>query len=1409
MADPTAPLPPPQTQAMYKPDGTPVQVPVGQVASAIRTGGLTFAKGQTVTVEGADGQLVPMSGAQAAAYLKSSESYGRGAASAGDYVAQQERKESDSAGRIIGAGAAGAARSLSLGMSDAAIAGLGGEAARKELQKAQKYSPVASTVGEVGGMLAPALFTGGASGSVSALGKAGRAATALPRAVTAGAETGGRLAERGVIGLGAAEGGNVAGAARVLATNAIEGGAQGIGQAISDASIKGEPIEVEKILAHGGKAALLGAGLGGALHGTVGLAKSGLSKAGGAIKEGVTNATEAAREKLVNKIAGSLEADAAKLEGKVAPELERAPQLGKFDPGVEGEAKGIAGAGGRERGGPRMKDDPSIREGNPATGNRVPPAEGEGLPGLEETKSRIRDFLNAASKGDTAAMEKQGNEFILRRTAEQLGIDLEGKGAKQLAIEIADNRSRASLSTTNAKVQKNWDKLNADARSAVPELIEEDLRRVAGRDARAIMSREEMAAAAPALKREAGQDMERVLADFDKAAAGDATKLPSMSTAKERIEREVIEPMLAEVRVVMPDGSIKWKDAGTRAKIAEGLRAQTDAFEGAASFRQMHKDRVFFDEGINFAATSKADVMKSKAFRTARNIMDDELALAGDRAVGATGGESALKWKSAKNRWAAANAIEENSRIGAMVDAKNRVNGMSEQHGAIKGGALGTAVGGALGSIVPVFGTALGSGIGGLLGSAIGRHAAAVERRVGDQYVAKIAREAGTDGVLRGAMKEVDMAMDSKLGTYLGEKGIQGAAAAKNKIGDLLEKAGVEAGQTAVKATEAGAKVDKAAVRAADAAERTATRTEEKVAAEAEKLAAQVEAAPPGAVRRALVEKLAAAKEAGAAKVQAIREKAAELGEAAGRVRKALPGAPALAVEAERIQGRAAASRDEEYQKTRQRYADLAQSPARLAEATAAVRVGRPDLADGLSAKLAEIATYVDKRAPVSTRALSTLTPGAVKDTVSPGEQARFLAMAKVAEEPLSILDDLESGRVTAAQMRVVKDLYPTLHAEICQRVIEKLADRKEPLPYKQRLQIGMLIGAPTDASLEPGFIASTQATFSQPVQSGAPPRRSDSAKPTGVAAATTKMQELGALDLDKRPYEGVHGWFSRARQKPEAGQLGNNRSDRPRDGRRHNARQLPERHAQSSRGDSGPARERGRQREGYRHRGQHGNAHARRGHAVSVPDSAHLLDRHHDRGVGPRRPLPALLTDALRRRPCVGRRAPVGGRRPRVLAARPRRKAQALATVQRREPLSRHRANDALHDRRPGHYGPRRLVGRHLRQREARRAVDLGRAAEIPHCWRRSVHRRKHVDAVRRCLGVGRRLRRVHRREDHDLQRERATVGYGFRIRIHRRRREQRRRAEPAQLDRRGYGPHALRLGSRVCRRRASPHRR
>lgn len=1083
MAEPVAP--PPRTQTMYGPDGSPVEVPLADVPSAARSGRLGFAAGQTVhVVDPSTGAIVPVSGDAAAKTFGSIEGATATAAHAGDFQLQERRKQLETVGNQAAAAGIGLARGATAGFLDPLAAEVGGEKVRKYLADQQKINPGLSAVGEIAGMIAPALLTGGASAEAGLVARTGRAATVIPRGITAAGEVGGKLAERGLVSLGAESGGRAAGAARVLAQNAVEGAAQGVGLAVSEASLKDEPITVEKLLAAAGHGSLAGAGLGGALHGSLALGKMGAAKAGGAIKQGASDIATATREKLVSKIVGTLDDDAAKV---AARELEGAPRLPGFDAGVEAESRGFAQQGGASRG-----------------GSRKAPGVGDGMPDVEAAKDKVREFLKAASAGDIAAMEKQGNDFITRRAAEQMGIATEGKGAALLREEIANNRSIASLTTTSAKAQKNLDKLTKDARSLLPGMIEEDLRAVAGLEKHALMSRAEMQAAAPLLKKEAGNEMESLLIGFDKAAAGDASKLPSLTKSSERIEREVIEPMLAEVRVTMPDGSVKWRDGGTRAKIAQDVRDQIETHVGSTSFKDMHSARKYFDEGVNFSATSKADVMKSKAMRAARDLMDDELTLAGDRAVASASGESALKWKAAKNRWAAANTIEENAKIGAGLDAKNRVLGLSEQLGSAKYSAIGTAVGGTLGSVVPVFGTAIGSALGGVAGSLVGTHAAAYSRRYGDQIVAKIAREAGTDGVLRGVMGQVDGALDSKLGTYLGEKGIQAAAAAKKKGAGLLDELGIERGVAATEqAAEKAGKPGKYASAAA--------REEAKTAAEVERLQAKADASP-GFARRAIVDKIAAIKDAGQAKIAALKAKAEAAGETIGRVYKALPSAPAVATEAERIGNRAADSRDDEYKAKRQQYADLAASPRAREEATAAIRQTHPELAKSLDRKLAEIAAYVDKRAPLSTRALATLTPNAVKDTVSPGQRAQFLELTKVAEDPLSVLDDLQTGRVTASQMRAVRDLYPALHAEIAAKVIDKLADRTEPLPYKKRLEIGLLIGAPTDASLEPAMIAAAQSTFAPPPNAAPPPRASTSAAtPTRQLAATTKMAGLEA----------------------------------------------------------------------------------------------------------------------------------------------------------------------------------------------------------------------------------------------------------------------------------------------------------
>lgn len=153
----------------------------------------------------------------------------------------------------------GALRGASLGLSDPLIAGLGGERARKALEGYQSANPLASTAGEIGGVVLPALV-GDEAGLLNAPGRlvggAGRAAeSAATRIVGREAESVlGRVGQRALAsaaGMGA------------------EGAIYGVGNEISDAAIHDHELTAEKLWAGAGKGALLGAGMG-AAAGTVG-----------------------------------------------------------------------------------------------------------------------------------------------------------------------------------------------------------------------------------------------------------------------------------------------------------------------------------------------------------------------------------------------------------------------------------------------------------------------------------------------------------------------------------------------------------------------------------------------------------------------------------------------------------------------------------------------------------------------------------------------------------------------------------------------------------------------------------------------------------------------------------------------------------------------------------------------------------------------------------------------------------------------------------------------------------------------------------------------------------------------------------------------------------------------------------
>lgn len=354
------------TQRMIDRQGNVVEVPAGQAADAYRSGQFTFAEGDTVVLQ-RGGKQVALSAEEAAATLAGSEGrFYTGGSSQALEEQQLEQEYGGFAGQARGF-AAGAARGLSFGLSDVAIAELGGEGAREELQRLQRYAGTAGIVGEAVGTLGGALASGG-SGLVARGASAG---------VRAGAAVGGlaeRAAARSALALGLAEGGAVTRALGTAASFGAEGALYGVGAELGRAAVANESLDGEKLVAAGLHGGLAGAALGGAGSLAASGAKAAVRKVADAGLDAAISLAERAGGKAstVAREGEQLEEKIARLVDAVSPggaerfAAEKAlkstggtsKQLGKIidaSDGVQRKAQeileqGIPEALGRERG---------------------------------------------------------------------------------------------------------------------------------------------------------------------------------------------------------------------------------------------------------------------------------------------------------------------------------------------------------------------------------------------------------------------------------------------------------------------------------------------------------------------------------------------------------------------------------------------------------------------------------------------------------------------------------------------------------------------------------------------------------------------------------------------------------------------------------------------------------------------------------------------------------------------------------------------------------------------------------------------------------------------------------------------------------------------------------------------------
>jgi len=187
----------------------------------------------------------------------------------------------------------------------------------------------------------------------------------------------------------------------------------------------------------------------------------------------------------------------------------------------------------------------------------------------------------------------------------------------------------------------------------------------------------------------------------------------------------------------------------------------------------------------------------------------------------------------------------------------------------------------------------------------------------------------------------------------------------------------------------------------------------------------------------------------------------------------------------------------------------------RLAEATRELDDDAPQIRDAVHTAALRGIGFLQARRPIPTGTSGTLLPGVTsRPRYLEQDRVRFMEYARVVDNPLAALDDLESGRLTLEGVEALREVYPTIYQSIVAETMRQLGERAtrgRPVSYRARLQLGILLGTTTDPTLEPDFLAMFQRTFQQQPQQRQRPAATRSAMHQLASQLRTGSQSLEA----------------------------------------------------------------------------------------------------------------------------------------------------------------------------------------------------------------------------------------------------------------------------------------------------------
>jgi hypothetical protein len=173
---------------------------------------------------------------------------------------------------------------------------------------------------------------------------------------------------------------------------------------------------------------------------------------------------------------------------------------------------------------------------------------------------------------------------------------------------------------------------------------------------------------------------------------------------------------------------------------------------------------------------------------------------------------------------------------------------------------------------------------------------------------------------------------------------------------------------------------------------------------------------------------------------------------------------------------------------------------------------GAPETSEKVGAKMMHSIVYLYQTMPKTWKQSNPFNPQPF--IPSDADVAKFERKLSVLMDPFSVLDDLQTGTITADHMEALNTLYPKIYESMRMRFLQQAMEREVKVPYGLRMKLALFLGADIEESIQPQKLLGLQSSFYQQGQQAQPGQNLNAKGLQGLTLAQSTQ-----TDVDRRSY--------------------------------------------------------------------------------------------------------------------------------------------------------------------------------------------------------------------------------------------------------------------------------------------------